>query len=326
MVAALMGLGSCSSNEEVMLANQEETVTVKVQIPQNLKSRADNTLGDQVVADVNNLQWTVFEIESDGTQKRVYSDVKANAFPGNALEEEVTLQLGKGKKYQVAFYADNTENGVVTFSNGIVSVDYSLAASNVVAEDAFTGVSEELYVEDDGETTVVLRRPFAQLNWGTNDLDYPTVDYYINGEGKTDPLSAYLVVTRGGVYTQYDVLNATVVENTEATLPLQLKPAVVSDFSAYNGVAIEFPVENYELVAMNYLLVSENTTIDCQLVFNNGFKTATVSQVPVQRNWRTNIYGAILTNPTKFNIIINPDFQGDNAVTYPQATTPETND
>jgi hypothetical protein len=44
-------------------------------------------------------------------------------------------------------------------------------------------------------------------------------------------------------------------------------------------------------------------------------KTRIVGSVPVQRNYRTNVYGQLLTSQVGFNVIINPDFEDpDNQV------------
>jgi len=34
----------------------------------------------------------------------------------------------------------------------------------------------------------------------------------------------------------------------------------------------------------------------------------------LQRNYRTNIYGNLLTNTTEFNVEVNPDFDGEDTV------------
>jgi len=75
----------------------------------------------------------------------------------------------------------------------------------------------------------------------------------------------------------------------------------------------------------NGLLGSDRTTLQNlqykfapkkgdDIVFNEG-----LNNVPVQRNWRTNILGRILTGDIQFNISINPVYDGD--IFFPDAPT-----
>ena len=63
---------------------------------------------------------------------------------------------------------------------------------------------------------------------------------------------------------------------------------------------------------MDYLLVgADKATVD--VAFNyGGPQNRTFTNVPVQRNYRTNIYGSLLTNTTDFNVIIEPAFATTN--------------
>ncbi|MDD6281626.1 MAG: hypothetical protein PUA76_08115, partial [Bacteroidales bacterium] len=66
--------------------------------------------------------------------------------------------------------------------------------------------------------------------------------------------------------------------------------------------------------AMNYILVgADKSTVDVKLNTNAtpAINEMVFSQVPVQRNYRTNIYGALLTNPADYNVIINQEYEGN---------------
>ena len=74
----------------------------------------------------------------------------------------------------------------------------------------------------------------------------------------------------------------------------------------------EFPVAGgYKYLSMDYLLVgADKATVD--VAFNyGGPQNRTFTNVPVQRNYRTNIYGSLLTNTTDFNVVIEPAFSGE---------------
>ena len=71
----------------------------------------------------------------------------------------------------------------------------------------------------------------------------------------------------------------------------------------------EFPVAGgYKYLSMDYLLVgADKATVD--VAFNyGGPQNRTFTNVPVQRNYRTNIYGSLLTNTADFNVVIAPGF------------------
>ena len=75
-----------------------------------------------------------------------------------------------------------------------------------------------------------------------------------------------------------------------------------------------FPVAGYEYVAMNYLLVpSDKGVVEVEFGVTDDAteKTRTVGSVPVQRNYRTNIYGQLLTSGVVINVEILPEYDGD---------------
>ena len=74
----------------------------------------------------------------------------------------------------------------------------------------------------------------------------------------------------------------------------------------------KFPVAGYEYLAMNYLLVdSEKEVVDIEFTYSDDVdaKTRTVGSVPVQRNYRTNIYGQLLTSDVDINVEIKPEYK-----------------
>jgi hypothetical protein len=62
---------------------------------------------------------------------------------------------------------------------------------------------------------------------------------------------------------------------------------------------------------MNYVLVAqEQETVDVEFSYNNGGNYVNdYTFVPVQRNYRTNIYGSILTSDVEVNVVIEPAFE-----------------
>ena len=69
--------------------------------------------------------------------------------------------------------------------------------------------------------------------------------------------------------------------------------------------------KDYDYLAMNYLLVNEKKTVEVGFGVKstkNEERAITFNNVPVQRNFRTNIYGSLLTNALNVNVEIKPGF------------------
>lgn len=308
--AAIVGLPSCSEENEPVI-EPGDGVSITLRIPAGMNTRA-GSFGDQTKVVLNNLQWTVFEVGENGSLESVYSDQKLNAFASGNDTETVNLQLAKGKKYQVAFFADNSENNFITFNNGNVEVNYMNAASNSELEDAFIGKSKEISVNGAYSETIVLSRPYAQLNWGTDDLDAPALQNIL-------PSMSFEVSVSKGLFTGMNIISGEV--SGEVTEVVSF-PAVASQNLPDNDfpVASEDAAKPYKLLCMNYLLTGDGT-IDCSLKFSESNLTpVNVSNAPVKANFRTNIYGSLITSPANFEITVNRDFL-DN-INIPQEAMP----
>ena len=293
----LLGLASCAQEDVNAPAN--DGVNIKVRLPRDMQTRGSfgdgADAGDRAV--LNNLQWSVYEVvDGVASATPVFSDLKAGAFGGSQTEETVTLPLAKGKTYQVAFYADDSTNGFVTYTDGKINVDYSKATSNTAAEDAFIGRSVQFTVDGAYSETVTLTRPFAQLNWGTDDLDAKVLGDLLKS------LTASVKVS-SGLYTAMDVLSGEVDAATAVSDAVEFGTVAFSALPAQT-----FPVEGYSLIAMDYLLTGDGT-IDCELDFDNGLNPVSVNAAPVKVNYRTNIYGSLLTAPADFNIKVDNNFE-----------------
>ena len=214
----------------------------------------------------------------------------------------VNIVLTTGNTYTVIFWAAAPNAPYsVDFATKTMTVDYANAVSNDEARDAFY-TAYTFTVTGTQTETIELKRPFAQLNIGTSDYAAST------SAGYTPTQSA---VTVKNIYKTLNLATGEVGEPNEIT------------FSSANIPSGEtFPVNGYEYMAMNYLLVAaDKTVVDIDFTYTDGSnaKTRTVGSVPVQRNYRTNIYGSILTSVVGFDVIINPDYNEPNHDVYLQS-------
>lgn len=206
----------------------------------------------------------------------------------------VNLQLTTGNTYSVIFWAAAPNAPYrVDFDAKTMTVDYTNAASNDENRDAF--YKHHTFTVTGAQTEVIeLKRPFAQLNIGTSDYEASEKADYTPTESK--------VVVRN-IYNTLNLVDGVVTGEEEVVYGYNAIPTPTDQI---------FPVAGYDYLAMNYLLVAaDKAIIDVEFSYTDGSneKTRTVGSVPVQRNYRTNIYGQLLTSNVDVNVIIEPEYE-----------------
>ena len=284
-LVAMMFAGTSCSSEEVAPVTGESTVTLSVTLPDGIQSRkfADGTTAQKLtmlVLDENNEALSVF----NGADV-LNTDI--------TLTKQVNLQLAAGKTYKVVCWAA-AEGAPYTFdtTNFTVSANYEGAKTSDEALDAFYAV-QSITVKGNTTETVKLYRPFAQLNIGTDDLS----------AAKAAGFEAETVTVTVPTYKSLNLLTGEV----EAGDPRAVT------FAANALPAGEtFPKTGYDYLSMNYLLMStDKQLVDVEFTVkakDGATRTLPVNAVPVQRNYRTNIYGSLLTNSVNINVEIVPAF------------------
>lgn len=291
IAAAALLVTSCNDEMDNGLKTGDEgTVTFTAQLPSEMGTRA---FADGLTA--KHLQYAVYEA-GQSTPLKVFGDettVVGEAEMVN-LKKSVTLKLTSGKSYDVIFWADATTDSPYTFNPASqeVSVDYS-KVNNSDNCDAFFK-KETITVSGNQSVDVKLTRPFAQVNIGTDDFD----------AAKASGLEVTQTEVVAKAFATLNLATGKVSDEADRTFTMKAIP------TASDG---EFPVAGgYKYLSMDYLLVgADKATVD--VAFNyGGPQNRTFTNVPVQRNYRTNIYGSLLTNTTDFNVVIEPAFATTN--------------
>ena len=316
--AATLALGSCSQDEIASIGGNDDNIHITVKLPSNYSTRGtleeDYNTGYQAV----NLLYAVYD--ADNGNDLVLEG--QGEFGTRSLSTQLNLKLATNKTYTVALFATaesgNTEEPVYEFNavDKILSVNYE----NMISSGMEDNVYDCFYqVISTGKITSVnnvieaeLYRPIAQLNWGTDDL---TVT---DENGDTKP-SAIAHSKAYGTDGQYIVTNLTVT-NAYSTMNLLTgdvtgTPGKIEISGLENTAtqrALDFPVEGYQYVAMQYVLApkTSSTTYDLELNISNSLNTgvaelsnqAQVVNVPVQANFQTNIYGSLLSDDVTINV------------------------
>ena len=299
VLATMLTSISCSQEEVAGgQAGDESVVTFTAQLPGSPQSKA---IGDGMTA--TSLSYAVYA--QGTTTPLITSEDKVTFTNGQAT---ISLRLASGRSYDLLFWADaydakdSNAPYTVDFNTQTLTIDYDAAKtlSNDESRDAFFGTTT-LEVKGAVNRNVTLKRPFAQLNIGTNDMEDAA-----NTGLNTSALRTSVKVKN--VYKNLNLMNGEVGE--DATVTFGENDIPEGQFTA-NG-------NTYDYLALNYLLVgTDKGVVDCEFEFTytdgatNGSKTIskTISNVPVQRNYRTNIFGSILTGAVDLGITIDPDFE-----------------
>ena len=270
---------SCENELELGAAGEEAMVSFTIATP-DMGSRA---YSDGYTA--TQLQYAVYDADGNELEDLTVTDGEING------STTVNLKLTTGNTYSVIFWAAAPNAPyTVDFANKTMKVNYEGAVSNDENRDAF--YAKETFTVNGAQTeTITLKRPFAQLNIGTNDYAASTSAGYTPSQSK---------VVVSNVYGKLNLWDGDVDSSVVASF----------DFAAIDTTEL-FPVSGFKYLAMNYALVSKDKeTVDVEFTYTNGTnaKTRKVGSVPVQRNYRTNIYGELLTSDVDINVTIDPEY------------------
>ena len=277
-----MLMTACSKDEVAQPVAEKSTVTFTVAAPE-LATRAEH--GDGTLA--KDLTYAVYN-RADG----------AKLFDGTAtmnaeLKATVEIPFVNGMTYDVLFWAES-ENSPYLVNWTAKTVGYNPAVtlvSNSKDYDAFYA-----YVNDIPEITgpvtktVELKRPFAQLNIKTNDAAEAAQSGVVVENVK-------VVVKKG--YSSFDLVDGTGEDQGDVTFGFATTETTT------------------DLLAVNYLFTGgEKSLVDVEFTYTdvNGKVAAAgevmeFASVPVQRNYRTNIVGSLLTSEGTFNVEIKEGFE-----------------
>lgn len=289
MAATAAFAGSCTNEENMDTPQSDGTVSFQVSLPVNLGTRA---YGDG--SGVKKLYYCVY----DDTKETATAPINPKqVIDLNGLTATVNIQLVKGKKYSIAFWADAGIANLYTYSeaNRTITVNYEGAKAQDETRDAFYAYLSDVSVTTaSNPNTVTLRRPFAQVNIGASDFEEA------KGSG--------LTITKTGL----KVTNAgTVLNLKDGTVTKSSTPITFNSAALPNG---DFPYnpedKTLKYLSMNYILVGADDNINLTLTAGDDSNSTEISytNIPVKRNYRTNVYGSLLTNTASFNVVIEPSF------------------
>ena len=214
----------------------------------------------------------------------------------------VNLALAKNKEYSVIFWAETADNGEAMFNIDWENRQLTLKSEVIANQEKYDAFWAQKTVTITGAISekVNLKRPFAQLNIGTSD--------------KAEAEAAGIVVNRTEVttkvFTSFSLQDGKASDEKEITFSM----SSIEGIKDATFPAVTTPEQKY--LSLNYLLMNEDKSIvDVKFSYMDVEDDKTYdlpfTSVPVQRNYRTNIYGTLLTNSANYTVEILPGF-GEN--------------
>lgn len=308
-MAGMLFATSCSQDELLNEPSTGDYVNAKftIETPAGIGTRGATNVGEGTT--VNYVACAVYDAKgAEMKELRQYQAI-------NEKKAQYSIRLVKGQEYRITFFAyygkDNGKNDYYDLTD-MTAIKIKAAASNIEHRDAFTNYTVVTAEESMNavERSVTLYRPFAQLNLGSYAED-------VEAARKAGVVVTNSKITVSNVYTTFNTYeNAVVGETSEVTFAMNEIPT--QKLSVDMDDNKETADEEFEYLALNYLLVGDpdseknltDVTFEWQTADGKTNSPVTVfKNIPVQRNYRTNIVGYLLTNPAIFNITIDEKFE-----------------
>ena len=302
--AAALAILACGCNKEQVTEAVPNGTEVSVTFTAELPGMQTKAIGDGLTA--KNLTVEVYEDEAGAAGTNIVALHQTATFTD--LKTNVKFSLVKGKTYHFIFWAQ-ADNAPYTLDAAAKTVAISYAGeANDESRDAFYAV-KTLKVQGPATEPVQLKRPFAQVNFGTADFDAAKaggVEVTESSFTATDAATSLDLFAGEGV-------GSTDITYTEKELPAET--LTLKDGTTYKYMAMNYFVPTGKFV--------ESHVSNVKAHFVSASHTVEISSpsTPVQSNWRTNIVGNLLTDQVVFNVEIVPAFEDETTIDIENITT-----
>lgn len=296
-IAAMAVLAGACAKEQVASGDGETVeMTFNVDVPET----AITTKGLSDAAQVDELKFQLFIKDGDG-----YKMVQEQIVPVADKKAVVKATLVKQQTYSAAFWAQTSGTDFYeTTDLRAVKMNIAKVKANEPTMDAFWGNDLVIKAAPGMKPrTVKLLRALAQVNLGTV---VPT------GADALSITKSQIVMK--GVPTTLNVLlgNKNNSHSGSEDITFQDNAPIIREKLTVGEAA-------YDYVATAYVFAPNDdkmlTDIATKVTFSNGkYTTITTPNVPIRRNFRTNILGNLFNVDATWNVNIDEKFTGD--ITY----------
>ncbi len=304
-VAALVLVASCAREIAPVAVSESDFANVNIALSLGQATKAGD--GAQATA----LQMGVYDITADAPVfMQDLSLLGDNAETLEGGKATISLRLVKGQAYRFVFWAQDPASDAYTATitaNGATVAVNPAGTINDEARDAFAACIETNGpVSEDSQLSATLKRVVAQVNVIATDLAVPA------DGGKSAAEKAGVAFTQSnlvvkGMPTSLDLISGEVSGSADYTFA-----AAASDL--------------LPTIASGYVLAGEEQLATVEFTAEGAVNDAAkrwaytgdkaIANVPVQKNYRTNISGNIFTAEATINVTVDanwntPDYEKD---------------
>ena len=283
-IVALAGMLFATSCQESLVEPQMEgPTTFTVQLP--------DAMGTKAIGEASSVNKLFVEVYSNGTS--IFK--KTQDINGSTT---VSLDLIKGQEYQIVFWAQKDNSYITDFTTqGLAEISIPYTFHNNESGAAF--YAYETFKIDGNAKTVTLRRPFAQLNLGTTALSLDTDA----SDADVQLISSSVTLATA---TKFSTIFGAGINVDTRTYTASISSFGDEKLTLANG-------DEYVYVSMDYLpVVYGGDVVELGVVIETNLGTIThnFTNVPIQKNYRTNIVGNLISSKTDFEVEISEAWDG----------------
>ena len=297
---AMLSAASCQKEPVASVEGGNAVVSLSIALPEAPQTRA--------IAQAENADIVYFEVwNSDWTKKLPVQDKNGNPFNSAKVTDRkanIELTLVADQTYNFLFWAQNEACGaydVTDLKN--VKIKYDVMADPQGKDDSFDAFYKADTIKVNGAVneTVVLYRPFAQLNFATNRMKTSFGDVVL-GDSE---------VTVKGLATSFNTIKGVgEIENEPATVTFKAN-GLATDVAG-NTEMLKTNGGEYTWLTMDYMLMKDKSDlVEVEASFDLGMDVPVehkIANVPLKKNYRTNIIGDVFAADAKLQIIIDQAF------------------
>lgn len=276
------------------MANGLSTVSFTVEVPGHAVTK---TSGNDVLSNINNIVYAVYKTDAESLEDaRTSLAGKTPINRVNPMAEDptnttvfvnnnanISVELFNDQKYIILFWAQVDQTWVEGTDFDLTDITYpDNLEANQSKYEAFCGAAFVAKVKGSRSESVELSRPHAQINIASAPTGFPV-----------DIQTSKVKVSGAGA--SFNVATGKASGNTDIT------------FKESNNPEGTFSTAYPHYIASNYVFANGNVSVEYELTANLGtisrFENP-ISNVPVARNYKTNIVGNLLSSDIEYNMTL----------------------
>lgn len=292
-IGLFAGFISCQKDDTSSM-EPNSTATLMVTIPHGIETKATADYGSG-----EKINRCILEIYQNGN---LYGERRI----ATVSDSQVTfsdLKLISSQTYDFVLWADCGEGTADKYYNTstlkaiTVNTEHKAYTGNDDGFDAF--YAKETYeVNGSFSKEITLKRPFGQLNVKTNDWETITYD---------DLKPTQVKVSFTAIPTTFNALNGEADNLQEITYIAPLKDNALGELTVDYILAA---AEQAELADFSMTFLNASGT---EIATNDSFRN-----IPIRRNFRTNVSGNLITKQGTINVTIDSEFNKPDIEDYPE--------